>query len=436
MDERWANIDLLFRNGLKDYETLPPQDVWDNIRPAIKKKPNYKRLYKAAAVAAVFTAIGFMSYFMVRGVRENIENTFHALDLTAISPVRVINRPPEKMLIFIPEEQIITAGKPAEESNLFSITSDGYEQVPSVIENLPEISFSLRSSVNELISFVNSQEKEEISQYPAIAESGTYTFDEYRSTVTQRWSLGALASPTYYSNIGSGTNGHTRQLMSSEKAASSYSGGLSVSYKINKRLTIQSGLFYASNGQQVNGVLSFAGFNEFIDSKGSHNFEVMTSSGPVYTKNPDVFLSGSGERIMTAYTNDVFDPEKASLDYIDNSLIQNFSYIEFPLMLRYKVVDKTVDLNLIGGVSYDFLVSNSVFTMNQDRKYPVGETVGLNQMAISSSLGMGMEYNFSKKITLNLEPTFRYFLNPFDEAYGSKVHPYSFGIFSGFSFKF
>ena len=43
MDERRANIDLAFRNGLKDYEVLPPPDVWNCIDSRImrKKKPAY-----------------------------------------------------------------------------------------------------------------------------------------------------------------------------------------------------------------------------------------------------------------------------------------------------------------------------------------------------------------------------------------------------------
>lgn len=434
MDERWANIDLLFRNGLKDFEALPPQDVWDNIHPVIKKKHNYAGIYRTAAVAAVLIGIVFMSYFMIRGVRETIENNFAALDLTAISPVKVSTQPPEKMLIFIPEEEIPVVE--IKQETLLQVESD-QENGPSAISNLPGVSLSgNRPFINQLVSsgYVHSKSNvHEISQLP---EPEGYTFDEYKSSITNRWSMSAMASPTYYSNISTGANSYTRRLMSSEKAASSFSGGLSVLYKINRRLTIQTGFYYAKNGQQVDGVYSFAGFKEYVDSKGASNFEVMTSSGTVYAKNPDVFLSGSRERISTAYTNDVFDPEKASLNYMDNALIQNFSYIELPVMLRYKVVDKTLDVNVIGGLSYDLLVDNSVFTVNQGRKYSVGETMGLNQIAISSSLGMGMEYNFSKKITLNLEPTFRYFLNPFDKTYGSSVHPYSFGVFSGFSFKF
>ena len=65
--------------------------------------------------------------------------------------------------------------------------------------------------------------------------------------------------------------------------------------------------------------------------------------------------SGPGERIKTVFTNDVFDPEKASLQYMDNNLIQNFSYLELPVVLRYKFIDKAMDFNLIGGISYNLL---------------------------------------------------------------------------------
>jgi hypothetical protein len=92
--------------------------------------------------------------------------------------------------------------------------------------------------------------------------------------------------------------------------------------------------------------------------------------------------------------------------------------------------------NLIGGLSSNLLVNNSVYTSLDGTKYEVGKTAGLNPVTFSSSLGMGMEYSFSKNLSLNFEPTFRYFLNPFSNTEGIGVHPYSFGIFSGISYKF
>jgi hypothetical protein len=190
-------------------------------------------------------------------------------------------------------------------------------------------------------------------------------------------------------------------------------------------------------GQKIDGINSFSGFQQYQISKGAPNFEVLTASGTVYTNNPDVFLSANGtNRVLTAYTNDVFDPKKASLQPVNNSLDQNFSYLELPVILKYKILDKTIGINLIGGLSYNLLVSNSVYTTVDGTKYSIGKTEGLNPLTLSSSLGMGMEYNLSGKLSLNLEPTFRYYLNPFNVTTGSFIHPYSFGIFSGVSYKF
>jgi hypothetical protein len=34
-----------------------------------------------------------------------------------------------------------------------------------------------------------------------------------------------------------------------------------------------------------------------------------------------------------------------------------------PVIFRYKLVDKSIDFNLIGGLSYNLLVNNSVHTV-------------------------------------------------------------------------
>jgi hypothetical protein len=226
--------------------------------------------------------------------------------------------------------------------------------------------------------------------------------------------------------------------MADEHSRLSYTGGVALSYKINKRFSIQSGLYYSSFGQELTGISTYGGFQKYDYTKGDHNFEVLTSSGTVYTNNTDVFLLDpvSPDKIITRYTNDVFDPAKANLQYLDNSLTQNFSYLELPLVLRYKIMDKAIDFNIIGGFASNLLVSNSVYATLNEGKYPVGKTEGMNLITFSSSVGMGMEYSLSKKLSLNLEPTLRYYLNPFNEISGIKIHPYSFGIFSGLSYKF
>jgi len=440
MDERGANIDLVFRNGLKDFEVLPPPEVWDNIHPVIKRKQRPFILLRTAALIAVILTMSFLAYRWSREISTGLNSAVVALNVEAASPV---NSPDPARILPVSgvENKVLRSSqiKKIESSQDLTNIPDDENNISPAVAYLQEPN-SLSAGETPLLHgprlvILNSKQNKTF-QIEEIKEQ--YLPENSTVKVTQRWSIAAMASPTYYSRFNSGSDEVSKQLMALEEALISYSGGVSFSYKINKRVSIQSGLYYSSLGQQVDGINSFGGFQKYNNTKGAHNFEVLTTNGTVYTNNADVFLiaSGPGERILTDYTIDVFDPKKASLQYINNTLRQNFSYLELPVIMRYKFVDKTIDFNLIAGVSYNMLVNNSVFTIVDGGKYPIGKTEGLNPVSLSSSLGMGMEYSFSKNLSLNLEPTFRYYLNPFSQMTGSGIHPYSFGIFSGISYKF
>jgi len=322
-------------------------------------------------------------------------------------------------------------------------------------ENIPN-DFGIQTQSSDLSAMQMessmSTEKPSIQQGPAFIDiaalpARTFVIEEIEpeympdiSSVkdTKRWSIGALASPTFNSRVITNKNDYTEMLAASENSLSSYSGGVAVSYKLNKRFTVQAGLYYSSMGQELEGIGTFSGFKQYDYTKGANNFDVLTTSGIVKGNNSDVFIIASGkvDRIQTVYTNDVFDPLKANLKVINNNLFQKFSFLELPVVLRYKFIDKAVDFNLVGGLSYNMLIDNTVYTYNEGEKYFVGETAGLNPVSVSSSLGMGMEYSFSEKLSFNIEPTLRYYLNPFSNMNGSESHPYSFGLFSGLSYKF
>jgi hypothetical protein len=430
MDDRGANIDLLFRNGLKDYEVLPPPEVWNNIQPAVKGKGTFIFLRAAALIAAV-TTLSVVAWMMSRDAALDSLNPPSALNIGRMEPLHApllsINSPEIEVYTFVPPVIEIPPDSeflPVDESWSFSLLTP----VNSYSLRIPESRFS-----DGIPSFTAAETDTGAEKTGFSLEIPVFTSDPDVAPATkERWSISALASPTYYSRFGA-----TDPVQVAEQSSGSYSGGLSVAYKINRRLSIQTGLFYASLGQHIEGINSFAGFQQYSQAKGGHNFELATASGTLVTNNADVFLIADGnQRLYTQYTRDVFDPVKADLRYVDNSIIQNFSYLQMPVMLRYKLVDRNLGLNLIGGIASDVLVGNTAFAHEGGSKYRIGETEGLNTLAFSSSLGMGFEYNFSQKVSLNLEPTFRYFINPFNSAPGTKMYPYSFGVFSGFSYKF
>jgi hypothetical protein len=440
MVDRGANIDIVFRNGLKDFEVLPPPEVWDNIHPVVKTKQRSIIFLEAAAFVAVILTLGFLANRWSAEESKGLTSTEMALNevpgsvgvsesiihpgtvsLNKTNSVRSLNN---DLINPVPKN----IGEPENEKILFSDAA--------YLQETSSLSLSgTRTMHGPFLATLTSPQKK---SFETTQPEQINLQDINTAKTPERWSIAAMASPTYYSRFNSGTTDLSKQLAASEQPVISYSGGVAFTYKISKRFSVQSGLYYSSLDQDIKGINSFGGFGNYNNSKGDHNFEVLTTNGTIYTNNADVFLqeAGAGERIMTSYTKDVFDPKKAIMPYINNNLRQNISYLEMPVVLRYKVVDKTFGVNLIGGVSYNLLVNNSAYTMNDGGKYSIGKTEGLNPVSLSSLLGMGMEYSITGNLSLNLEPTFRYYINPFNPITGSKVHPYSFGIFSGVSYKF
>ena len=437
MDDRGANIDIVFRNGLKDYEVLPPSDLWNNIHPVIKKKTGSFIVVRAAALIAVLVTITFLASQLNREISVLPDNTVIALngesgiaEINQAIPVRIKvatagNRPEAVRNIVVKTEPAIP-DNPQTNSLLISRVSSVNDAMVLTSGNYSLVRRSVSAGLKSVDRIKDRTDMIDITDLALYNEAKNY----------HRWSIAAIASPTYYSSFNPGKDDLSKQLQATEEPAMSYSGGIALSYKINKRFSIQSGLYYASLDQVVNDVNVYGGF--LSSAKGSHNFEVLTTKGTIVTNNADIFLEGNGnvEKIQTIYTKDVFDPVKADLTPLNSRLNQNFSYLELPIILRYKLLDKTIGLNLIGGVSYNMLVNNSVSATIDGYRQSIGSTEGLNLLTVSSSLGMGMEYNISNKFSLNLEPTFKYYLNPFNEVTGSKLHPYSFGVFSEISYKF
>ena len=87
MVKRGANIDMVFRNGLKDYEVLPPPEVLDNIVPVIKTKQRSYIFLKSAAMIAVVISLGFLTYQLTRDVSNGFDNPEVAFNIEASSPV-------------------------------------------------------------------------------------------------------------------------------------------------------------------------------------------------------------------------------------------------------------------------------------------------------------------------------------------------------------
>jgi len=438
MADRGTYVDIFFRNGLKEFEVLPPPEVWENIQPALRKKQKSLNIIRFAAIAAILISLSAFSFWLTTEISRNFNGPSISMNQDVI-----------------PSGYYMYKNKPATTAvNKVQIKNIESTEPVAVSENKSSDQVSLKMPSSGLLSVFLKRNTLPKGIIPVIAKgdltgNSSAAINKYLDIIpdnsvsantgneVKRWSVGAMGSPTYFSNSNLAKNDASSSLVKNEKPAVSYTGGMSFSYSVNKRISVSSGIYYSSIGQKINGISTFSGFRNFFDSKGNSGFSIQTSSGMIVSTNNDIFLKDNiSSRVLTRYTSDSFDPVKADLTYLNNSVIQNFNYLEVPVFFRYKAIDRKLDLNFIGGISYNMLVDNSAFTYVSGVKYSIGKTDGLSNVNFSSSLGLGFEYNFSGKISLNLEPTFRYYLTPLGGLVGSSIHPYSFGVFSGLSYKF
>lgn len=433
-----SNIDILFREGLKNTEVLPPESVWENIAPFVKKRNSTALFFRIAAGLAVLTSLGMLAYFFVSGSPYDQEQGNIASSFNSGSPLfnpSYMNIDPDDE--DSGEEKEATAEVPGATA-MDAGDNDELEKIdgrPFAIQDFEQYTYQVGTALR-----INDPAPDEIKvkSEPLIMFStgliDVEPADEIK--VNDRWKLGAMVSPTYLSSSIKTANQALSQMNDNETAVLSYSGGFSVSYRMSGRLSVQTGLYYSSLGRDVQGVNSYTGFEPYASSKSGTFFGVRTSSGTVNSTNNNIYLSDmAGNRIDGIISQDNFDPVKSGLSPFGTSVRQNFEFLEVPLILKYKLIDGMMNFNILGGMSYNFLVGNRAWAISDEGfKKALGSTEGVENLLLSSSLGMSMEYNLSENISLNLEPQIRYFLNTGGDL--GSGNPYTFGVFSGMHFRF
>ena len=439
MFEREPNIDIVFRNGLKNLEVLPPADVWDNIPPMPVRTSRLRVISGIAAGIAALASLTLLATWYARNNNSPVllsEVTSPGSDAGEARQVRLdiaeavpVTRQAEARVVNLASSVIVP--EPAVQ-NIVSQTGDdaagliASADIPAQ-RDLPDEPVQIFPDEITVITAGNFAGKEE-GLKPTLTGMTAVRAD-------QRFLVGASLSPAMGFS-GSGQGARLTELIRSEKSRPAYSTGVSVGYKLSDRLTIHSGIGLASIGQTISDVNVYAGLSDFYAVKSNYLYSVETASGIILAGNTDLYLTDSKDRVGTLIQAGMADPSKYQLTQVGSDIQQVFRFLELPVMLRYKVIDRKVGLNLTGGVAYGFLVDNTAYTGEGSDLIRVGHTEGINTFNLSSQVGLGMEYNISQKLTFNLEPVFRYYVTPLSDISGSLYKPYSVGFSSGFFFKF
>jgi hypothetical protein len=245
-----------------------------------------------------------------------------------------------------------------------------------------------------------------------------------KSKIDTRWELAPNFAPVYYSSLSEGSSIDPSFSDNSQSSAVNFSYGVQVSYAVSDRLSIRSGisnvdLSYSTGGVEL-GTGPVSSALRSVNYKGRQNVLTVLDEGSIEAQNA---ANGGFGTVTQKSTNGAAE------------LVQNITYYEVPLELKYAVIKTKVGVNVIGGVSTLFLGNNDVSVAAGDFSSTLGEANNLSTVSFTTNIGLGVDYKISKKFKFNVEPMFKYQLNPYSDS-SVDFQPYYIGVYTGLSYKF
>ncbi len=245
-----------------------------------------------------------------------------------------------------------------------------------------------------------------------------------KSKIDNRWEVAPNFAPVYYSSLSEGSSIDPSFSDNSQSSAVNFSYGVQVSYAVSERLSVRSGisnvdLSYSTGGIEL-GTGPVSAALSSVNYEGRQNVLTVLDEGTIEAQNA---ANGGFGTITQKSTNGAAE------------LVQNITYYEVPLELKYAVVKTKIGVNVIGGVSTMFLGNNDVSVDAGDFSTTLGEANNLSTVSFTTNIGLGVDYKISKKFKFNVEPMFKYQLNPYSDS-SVDFQPYYIGVYTGLSYKF
>lgn len=239
---------------------------------------------------------------------------------------------------------------------------------------------------------------------------------------SNRWEVAPNFAPVYYNTLSEGSSIDQNFADNSQSGDVNLSYGVQVSYALNKRLKVRTGvhnvdLSYSTGGLELgDGPVSAA--LRSVDYNRNGTVVIAQDQGTFSQQNDGTFGN--------------ITPKSTSGEAFIN---QNINYLEVPLELSYALVNNRFGVNVIGGLSTLFLGNNEISVTDGDFSETLGSANNLSNVSFATNVGLGMYYNLSQKFKFNVEPMFKYQVNPYTDS-SVDFQPFYMGVYTGLSFKF
>jgi len=283
------------------------------------------------------------------------------------------------------------------------------------------------SKAGKTITDDTEKAEEKVSIFEAIAEQEEKLEEEtmMQDPSFNRWEVTPSLGPVYYSSIGNGSSIDPTFADNSQSGEVNFSYGAQLSYAISEKLTIRTGVHNVNLSYQTGDVeLGTGPVSAALETVDYGNRSTVTTAVDRGT------LSTSGSDSGGPFGGLV--PKSSGVDAFIN---QSLRYFEVPLELKYAFVDSRFGVHVIGGFSSLFLADNEISVEAGDFNAVLGEANNLNSLSFTTNIGLGFDYKLGKKLKFNIEPMFKYQVNPYSDS-SVDFNPFYLGVYSGLSFRF
>lgn len=179
----------------------------------------------------------------------------------------------------------------------------------------------------------------------------------------------------------------------------------------------------------------------YVYDEGKYNVEYISKDSVGYYNNVTSYTIGSNNEIIyNTQTVSVYD----SLYHIDNPYVKNrYSYLQVPLLLGYRLfVSNKVSLTFQAGPAVSVLLRSQ--SPEPDHVYSNGRVISVENQTPSRVqtswqiwTDLYFEMRLNKKLSLYLDPSFKYYMNPVATQENVKFKaPWAIGLGVGLQFNF
>lgn len=466
------NLDDLFRSKLQNYEQEPPAYLLENILAgAASARQKRKMMFWRVAGVAAAVLLAFVAGWqfnardefgtepqVVVGQQQAIENAVEAVSekhaaqaatentlLAAASepaltapvktPSTVQNSNPEKNTILT--EPLLVASN--DEIRGMNPLKSLFRLLDRENDGANENSLQERKGKAGLQDWVEKTIDQQIMEH-----NRQLAMAQDKPREKRRWMVGAQVSPAYSVDRSNHSQVYASNMInSSSENPVDLGGGLSVQYKVGKRLSVQSGVYYSGMGQSSGNSSNTVG-REYMFADVNRGNEYFNANVAIDAQSSKMLMNSTAGVIEFADVpsgivlgTNLEDKSFASAVVVsDANFIQNFEYIEIPLYVRYTILDSRFDVEMLGGFSSNVLVGNNTYMESSSGKSLVGSTKDMESLNYSGTLGIGLKYGLSKRVYLNVEPRVKYYLNSLNSNSAVTYKPYTVGVFTGLSYEF